>query len=131
MACASPAARYRDAFGNPLVRLNQSIGHNHWFLFVIVTAFIFTFLWSCFYFLQLKDSINMKLPFSWLKLVSRTFEKNCFFLFVLTLNAYYIFNYVHFCLIGIVLHVCGHDFLCSCMDSSPSWIRILCRRWNM
>ena len=70
MACASPAARYRNAAGYPLQKLNESIGHNHWFLFVIVTAFIFTFLWSCFYFLQLKDSINMKLPFSWLKLVS-------------------------------------------------------------
>jgi len=68
MACASPAARYRNAAGYPLQKLNESIGHNHWFLFVIVTAFIFTFLWSCFYFLQLKDSINMKLPFSWLKL---------------------------------------------------------------
>ena len=44
------------------------MGHNHWFLFVVVTSFIFTLLWSFFYFLQMKDSIKMNLPFSWLKL---------------------------------------------------------------
>ena len=47
---------------------NYGIGHNHWFLFVVVTSFILTLLWSFFYLLQLKDSINMTLPFSWLKL---------------------------------------------------------------
>jgi hypothetical protein len=45
------------------------VGHNHWFLFVVVTAFILTLLWCFFYLLQIKDSINMTLPFSWLKLV--------------------------------------------------------------
>ena len=47
---------------------NTGVGHNHWFLFVVVTSFIFTLLWSFFYFLQMKDSIKMNLPFSWLKL---------------------------------------------------------------
>ena len=71
MACASPAGRYKDRAGNEFRSLNYGTGHNHWFLFVVVTSFIITFLWSCFYFLQLKDSINMKLPFSWLKVVSK------------------------------------------------------------
>lgn len=68
MACASPAARYYEPISGRESSLNFGVGHNHWFLFVIVTSFIITFLWSCFYFLQLKDSINIKLPFSWLKL---------------------------------------------------------------
>ncbi len=49
------------------------VGHNHWFLFVVVTSFIVTLLWSFFYFLQIKNSIHMTLPFSWLKLVSYCF----------------------------------------------------------
>ena len=78
MACASPAARYYEPINGRASSLNFGVGHNHWFLFVIVTSFIITFLWSCFYFLQLKDSINMKLPFSWLKLVSLLeFDFNC------------------------------------------------------
>ena len=45
------------------------VGHNHWFLFVIVTSFIITLLWCFFYLLQLREAILMKLPFSWLWLV--------------------------------------------------------------
>ena len=74
MACGAPAARYYEGAGRPS-SLNYGVGHNHWFLFVIVTSFILTFLWSLFYFLQLKESINMKLPFSWLKLVSFQIKK--------------------------------------------------------
>lgn len=60
MACAAPARGLRgSSFG---------IGHNHWFLFVVVTAFILTLMWSFFYFLQMRDSIQANLPFSWLKL---------------------------------------------------------------
>ena len=129
MACASPAARYRNAAGYPLQELNESIGHNHWFLFVIVTAFIFTFLWSCFYFLQLKDSINMKLPFSWLKLVSLCcsydYSKEILCLDIIFLNVN--FN-IDLCFIGIVLYNRSNDLLCSGMDSASSRIRILC--WN-
>ena len=125
MACASPAARYRNAAGYPLQKLNESIGHNHWFLFVIVTAFIFTFLWSCFYFLQLKDSINMKLPFSWLKLVSLCCSYDYSKVYIIFLNVN--FN-IHLCFIGIVLYNRSNDLLCSGMDSASSRIRILC--WN-
>ena len=87
MACASPARRlgYKHksvangilsqplCLNTPLSLLsgsngNTGVGHNHWFLFVVVTSFIFTLLWSFFYFLQMKDSIKMNLPFRWLKL---------------------------------------------------------------
>ena len=128
MACASPAARYRNAAGYPLQKLNESIGHNHWFLFVIVTAFIFTFLWSCFYFLQLKDSINMKLPFSWLKLVSLhcviwLFQRDLSQINIIIPNVNFNRD-LYF--IGVVLYNRGNDPLCFGMDSASSWIRILC-----
>merc|ERR1711935_772527 len=58
MACGSPAREY--------VGENYGVGHNHWFLFVIVTSFIITLLWCFFYLLQLREAIVMKLPFSWL-----------------------------------------------------------------
>ena len=48
---------------------SYGVGHNHWFLFVVVTSFIITLLWCFFYLLQLKEAINITLPFSWLKLV--------------------------------------------------------------
>lgn len=60
MACGSPAREYvGEIYG---------VGHNHWFLFVIVTSFIITLLWCFFYLLQLREAISMNLPFSWLKL---------------------------------------------------------------
>ena len=63
MACAAPAIgitfnRLQDPFG---------IGHNHWFLFVVVTCFIITLLWTFFYLLQIRDFIKVKLPFTFLK----------------------------------------------------------------
>jgi len=63
MACAAPAigitfSRSEDPFG---------IGHNHWFLFVVVTCFIITLLWTFFYLLQIRDFIKVKLPFTFLK----------------------------------------------------------------
>jgi len=58
MATGSPAREYvGEVYG---------VGHNHWFLFVIVTSFIITLLWCFFYLLQLREAILMKLPFSWL-----------------------------------------------------------------
>ena len=61
MACAAPAinAKLRnEIFG---------IGHNHWFLFVVVTCFIISILWTFFYLLQVRDFIKVKLPFTFLK----------------------------------------------------------------
>lgn len=60
MACGSPAREY--------VGESYGVSNNHWFLFVVVTSFIITLLWCFFYLLQLKESIHMNLPFSWLKL---------------------------------------------------------------
>ena len=63
MACTAPALdiaidRSTEPFG---------IGHNHWFLFVVVTCFIITLLWTFFYLLQVRDFIKVKLPFTFLK----------------------------------------------------------------
>jgi len=60
MACASPAREY--------VGYDYGVGHNHWFLFVVVTAFIITLLWCFFYLLSLGEAINISLPFSWTRL---------------------------------------------------------------
>jgi len=61
MACGSPAREFvGEVYG---------VGHNHWFLFVVVTSFIITLLWCFFHLLQLKESISISLPFSWLRLV--------------------------------------------------------------
>ncbi|TRY61462.1 hypothetical protein TCAL_01778 [Tigriopus californicus] len=59
MACSSPARGERGS--------RHGIGHNHWFLFVVVTCFIITLLWSFFYFLQMRNTIRGNMPFSWLK----------------------------------------------------------------
>ncbi|XP_012223200.2 CKLF-like MARVEL transmembrane domain-containing protein 4 [Linepithema humile] len=48
MACASPAF----------------IGATHWFLFVAVTAFISTLIWSAIYFLSLREVL--KVPINWI-----------------------------------------------------------------
>ena len=63
MACAAPAV-------NIALRRTDfpfGIGHNHWFLFVVVTCFIVTILWTFFYLLQVRDFIKVKLPFTFLK----------------------------------------------------------------
>jgi len=61
MACAAPAQTIdvRDYFG---------LGHNHFFLFIVVTTFIITLVWTFFYLLQVKDTIKVKLPFTFMKL---------------------------------------------------------------
>ncbi|CAB4061778.1 unnamed protein product [Lepeophtheirus salmonis] len=56
-----------------LCMILASPARNFWvriigFLFVVVTSFIITLLWTFFYFLQLRESIKNNLPFSWLKL---------------------------------------------------------------
>ena len=63
MACAAPAVN---------IALNRAefpfgVGHNHWFLFVVVTCFIVTILWTFFYLLGVRDYIKVKLPFTFLK----------------------------------------------------------------
>ena len=62
MACGAPAKLYTAQ--------SASEGHNHWFLFVVVTTFIITLLWCFFHLLQLRDAIAIQLPFRWLRLVS-------------------------------------------------------------
>ena len=53
MACAAPAQTIdvRDYFG---------LGHNHFFLFIVVTTFIITLVWTFFYLLQVKDTIKVR-----------------------------------------------------------------------
>ena len=62
MACAAPAVNAVKIGNAPF-----GIGHNHWFLFVVVTCFIITILWTFFYLLQVRDFIKVKLPFTFLK----------------------------------------------------------------
>jgi len=62
MACAAPA------IGIGGKAYNFGLGHNHWFLFVIVTCFIITLIWTFFYLLQVRDFIKVKLPFTFLKI---------------------------------------------------------------
>ena len=54
MACAAPAQTIdvRDYFG---------LGHNHFFLFIVVTTFIITLVWTFFYLLQVKDTIKVRI----------------------------------------------------------------------
>jgi hypothetical protein len=35
------------------------LGHNHWFLFVVVTCFIITLFWIFFYLLQIREHIKV------------------------------------------------------------------------
>lgn len=58
MICASPA--YAPA--------------THWFLFVIVTAFIATLLWCFIYLLSIREAL--KLPINWILTVKKQFKKN-------------------------------------------------------
>jgi len=67
MACASPASRFLGRTAPYINKLIGDVGSNHWFLFVVVTTFILTLLWSFFYLLQLRDSIKIKLPFTLMK----------------------------------------------------------------
>ncbi|XP_040564822.1 plasmolipin [Lepeophtheirus salmonis] len=69
MILASPARTFGYIYsGNKYGIYLYGEGQNHWFLFVVVTSFIITLLWTFFYFLQLRESIKNNLPFSWLKL---------------------------------------------------------------
>jgi len=60
MACAAPAQTIDPSF--------FGLGHNHFFLFIVVTTFIITLVWTFFYLLQVKDTIKVKLPFTFMKL---------------------------------------------------------------
>jgi len=60
MACAAPAQTIdAELYG---------LGHNHFFLFIVVTTFIISLIWTFFYLLQVKDTIKVKLPFTFMKL---------------------------------------------------------------
>jgi hypothetical protein len=37
----------------------SGLGHNHWFLFVVVTCFIITLFWIFFYLLQIREHIKV------------------------------------------------------------------------
>jgi len=51
MACAAPAQTIDPSF--------FGLGHNHFFLFIVVTTFIITLVWTFFYLLQVKDTIKV------------------------------------------------------------------------
>jgi len=81
MACAAPALQI-GGFG---------LGSNHWFLFVVVTCFIVTLIWTFFYLLQVRDFIKVKLPFTFLKIeVIYTFIATIlyFIAFIVILSAF-------------------------------------------
>jgi len=61
MACAAPAVTIDR-------KHNFGLGHNHFFLFIVVTTFIVTLIWTFFHLLQVKDTIKVKLPFTFMKL---------------------------------------------------------------
>ena len=51
MACAAPAQTIdAELYG---------LGHNHFFLFIVVTTFIISLIWTFFYLLQVKDTIKV------------------------------------------------------------------------
>ena len=52
MACAAPAQTIDPSF--------FGLGHNHFFLFIVVTTFIITLVWTFFYLLQVKDTIKVR-----------------------------------------------------------------------
>jgi len=65
MACAAPALGITVTIN----RIdNYGRGHNHFFLFIVVTTFIITLIWTFFYLLQIKEVIKVKLPFTFMKL---------------------------------------------------------------
>ncbi len=55
------------------------LGHNHWFLFVVVTCFIITLFWIFFYLLQIREHIKVSLIGSY-----STFGQMHFFINVAT-----------------------------------------------
>ena len=67
MACAAPAINVSIGVSRNTRTEPFGIGHNHWFLFVVVTCFIVSLLWTFFYLLQIRDFIKVKLPFTFLK----------------------------------------------------------------
>jgi len=81
MACASPASGVGYRIGGNIIYTHPflssgfidyfGLGHNHWFLFVVVTSFIVSLIWVFYYLLQIRDYIKIKLPFTflWLEVV--------------------------------------------------------------
>ena len=53
MACAAPAVTIDR-------KHNFGLGHNHFFLFIVVTTFIVTLIWTFFHLLQVKDTIKVR-----------------------------------------------------------------------
>merc|ERR1719510_2390275 len=66
MACAAPATGVGFNGGGNFQIGTYGIGHNHWFLFVVVSCFLISLLWTFFYLLQVRDFIRVKLPFKFL-----------------------------------------------------------------
>lgn len=61
MACSAPATGLFPG-------KNYGLGHNHFFLFVIVTTFIISLVWVFFYLLQMRDYVKVKMPITFMKL---------------------------------------------------------------
>ena len=95
---------------------SYGVGHNHWFLFVVVTSFIITLLWCFFYLLQLKEAINITLPFSWLKLVkSKSTHKK-----------YFVWSIRYIYIAGILLYCYCNIFVLHCFHCIIVWFWLLC-----
>lgn len=62
MACSAPAQGVGEKYSGK----TSGLGHNHWFLFVVVTSFIITLIWVFYYLLQIREFIKVKLPFTFL-----------------------------------------------------------------
>ena len=55
MACAAPATGISFVRGETF-----GLGNNHWFLFVVVSCFMVSLLWTFFYLLQVRDFIRVR-----------------------------------------------------------------------
>lgn len=114
MICASPA--YAPA--------------THWFLFVIVTAFIATLLWCFIYLLSIREAL--KLPINWILTVKKQFKKKKTALSLrLEFNFIHLYTYEEYLIAGNVeyvdihrtLHDCFHRTVI-CMECVKSYIHI-------
>ncbi|XP_062537302.1 CKLF-like MARVEL transmembrane domain-containing protein 4 [Armigeres subalbatus] len=92
MACASPAL----------------IGATHWFLFVVVTSFIATVLWSFVYLLGIREVLNM--PINWIltELINTGIATLLYFIaFIVQLASWSNYYYSHYRSANIAAGVFG------------------------